>query len=732
VNNLLDFSRIEAGRLRVRYVPTDLSAATAELAGVFRSAVEKAGLRLVVDTPLLPEPVYVDREMWEKVVLNLVSNAFKFTFEGEIAVRLHAESGHAVLSVRDTGTGIPEADLPHVFERFHRVEGARGRTIEGTGIGLALVQELVRLHGGEVRVESTVGQGTAFTVTIPLGTAHLPEDRIAGAPAQEAITTGAEAYVDEALGWLPGDGEDVDAGIGDDEAIEVSSGRPAPQAPRVLVADDNADMRAYVRRLLGAHYDVEVVADGEAALAAAHARVPDLVLSDVMMPRLDGFGLLRALRADARTREVPVVLLSARAGEEARIEGLEAGADDYLVKPFSARELTARVAATLELARVRREAAEREKALRAETEAALSALRVTEQRLREVFQRAPAIIATLRGPDHVFESANPLYLQLVGHRDVLGRTVVEALPEVVEQGFIGLLDQVYRTGEPFIASEMPVRLDRNGTGVLEEGFFNFVYQPLFDPDGSVSGIFAHAVDVTDQVHARQRIEELYDEVRALNETLEARVAARTAELERANAALRRSNRELQDFAYVASHDLQEPLRKIATFADLLRMENGEVLDEDGLSYVQRMQDAARRMSELLRDLLAFSRVTTHAKPFRRTDLNTVLSEVLSDLEVNLAEVNGHVETGQLPEIEADPTQMRQLFQNLIGNALKFRHEGGVPEIKVRVAPGQADETVVIEVQDNGIGFEEKYLNRIFAPFQRLHGNSVYPGTGMGL
>ena len=373
VNTLLDFSRIEAGRVQAVYEPTDLAALTAELASNFRSACEKAGLSLVVDCPPLPEPVYVDRDMWEKVVLNLVSNAFKFTLEGAIAVGLRPAGVAAELTVRDTGTGIPAEELPRIFERFHRVEGARGRTHEGTGIGLALVQELVKLHGGSVRVESTVGGGSIFSVTIPLGAAHLPADRVGTPRTLSSTAVGAGAFVEEALRWLP-DEETSRAFPGTvgnaREAFPpgASASRPpgaqAPdevvaKRPRILWADDNADMRQYVRRLLGERYDVEAVPDGEAALEAARARPPDLVLSDVMMPRLDGFGLLNALRADPATRAIPVILLSARAGEESRVEGLEAGADDYLVKPFSARELLARVGANLEMARVRREAGER-------------------------------------------------------------------------------------------------------------------------------------------------------------------------------------------------------------------------------------------------------------------------------------------------------------------------------------------------------------------------------------
>ncbi|MCP3167834.1 ATP-binding protein [Myxococcus qinghaiensis] len=350
VNTLLDFSRIEAGRIQAVYEPTDLSRLTADLASVFRSATEKAGLKLKVDCPSLPEPVYVDREMWEKIVLNLISNAFKFTFEGEVAVSLRWAGDAVELEVRDTGTGIPAEELPHIFQRFHRVEGARARTQEGSGIGLALVQELVNLHRGAVRAESRVGEGTRFIVSIPTGSEHLPKDRLEGRRTLAPTSVDSSAFVEEALKWLPGER--------DPESMPAPAAWAGPEAPRearILLADDNADMREYIRRLLSQHWNVEAVSNGAAALAFARENPLDLVLTDVMMPELDGFGLLRELRSDPRLRAIPVIMLSARAGEEARVEGFEAGADDYLVKPFSARELMARVASQLALARLRRE-----------------------------------------------------------------------------------------------------------------------------------------------------------------------------------------------------------------------------------------------------------------------------------------------------------------------------------------------------------------------------------------
>lgn len=352
VNTLLDFSRIQAGRMQAQFEPADLPSVTAALASVFRSAIDRAGLTFTVDCPPLDEPVYLDREMWEKVMLNLLSNALKFTFEGSITVRVGREDTNAVVSVADTGIGVPAAEVPRLFERFHRIETSRARSTEGSGIGLALVKELVGLHGGTITADSREGAGSTFTVRLPFGAAHLPIDDLAPAPGTRAISgVIADPYVQEALRWLP---SDADLTSPDTGSTPVTPAEGDGKRARVLIADDNADMREYLTNLLRTSgYQVSDVTDGRQALEAIRAEVPDLVISDVMMPGMDGLQLVAALRADPRVAAVPVLLLSARAGQEASIEGLQAGADDYLVKPFAAAELLARVRANIELARLR-------------------------------------------------------------------------------------------------------------------------------------------------------------------------------------------------------------------------------------------------------------------------------------------------------------------------------------------------------------------------------------------
>ena len=348
VNSLLDFSRMEAGRVEASFQPTDLARLTADLASQFRAVMERAGLRLIVETSPLAAPAFVDREMWEKIVLNLLSNAFKHTFEGGVTVQLSTRGEWIELAVRDTGTGIAADELPRVFDRFHRVRGARSRSHEGTGIGLALAKDLVELHGGRIETTSELGVGTCFTVSIPTGSAHLPADRIETTRAISSTAVRSAAYVNDALSWLPSDDPER-------VALALSTHRTSdPQLDaRLVLADDNADMREYLRRLLSTQWTVEAVENGRQALAAIRRQTPDLVVSDVMMPDVDGLELTRQLRTDPTTEHLPIILLSARSGEDATAEGLASGANDYIVKPFSARELVARVRVQLEIARSR-------------------------------------------------------------------------------------------------------------------------------------------------------------------------------------------------------------------------------------------------------------------------------------------------------------------------------------------------------------------------------------------
>ncbi|HEX5508689.1 MAG TPA: response regulator [Pseudolabrys sp.] len=494
-NTLLDFTRIEAGRVQAAYEPTDLATFTAEVASTFRSAMEKAGLDFIVDCPPGSGPAFVDRDMWEEIVLNLLSNAFKFTFEGSVEITLRNIGSHFELTVRDTGTGVPPHELPKLFDRFHRVENAQARTHEGSGIGLAFVQELARLHGGVVSAESTLGEGSTFKVTVPAGRNHLPPEQI-GVTKRRAVTSlGATPFVEEALRWLPH--ADTQQNVGDLDVTGHVAAASNGARPFVLIADDNADLRDYLRRLLTANYEVETVADGEAALTAISRRIPDLVLADIMMPRLDGLALVTRLRAEPRTAALPIILLSARAGEEAKEEGLAAGATDYLVKPFSARELLAHVRANIKMANIRRDA---ERALRQRT-----------AQFEILLNQAP-IGVYLVDADFRLREVNPVARPVFGDiPDLIGRDFDEVIHVLWEKDYADELVRIFRhtleTGEPYATPERAgYRIDRSVTEYYEWRLDRIVL-----PDGRF-GVVCYFRDIAADVQARRTQKLLTDEL----------------------------------------------------------------------------------------------------------------------------------------------------------------------------------------------------------------------------
>jgi PAS domain S-box-containing protein len=545
VNTLLDFSRIEAGRAQASYQPTDLATFTAEIASAFDSALQNAGLHFSVECQPIAEPVYVDRDMWEKIVLNLLSNAYKFTFKGEVALTLKLVDGAAELQIRDTGVGIPEEHRDQVFERFHRIESAQARTYEGTGIGLALVQELVKLHGGSVRVESAVGAGSTFTVTIPRGKEHLAAERIHAAQSLASTKTRAEAYVEDArqrLGNEPGAA--IDAATLPQQASPAPGLERSPSGKRepIVLADDNADMRQYLARLLSERYEVHAVSDGRQALEAARRLRPALVLADVMMPHLDGFGLLRAIREDSAVASTPVVLLSARAGEESRVEGIEADADDYLIKPFAARELLARVAAHVKMANLRRETAEREERMRSEAKLEREKLRASEERLAEtsrlygelqradaelqiqveLLQQLPVSAWTLK-PDGTPDFVNQVWLEFAGQTLDFVRSHPEAWMTAVHSEDREAASKAFwdgiRSGQGFAFETRTLRAqDETYRWHLNQAVV------LRNAEGDVLKFVGTTTDIDDQKRAEEKLRESEYEARLIVDSIPGLVA----------------------------------------------------------------------------------------------------------------------------------------------------------------------------------------------------------------
>jgi signal transduction histidine kinase len=685
VNTLLDFSRIEAGRAQACYEPTDLAALTADLASSFRSVMERAGLEFVIQCRPLSGPVYVDREMWEKIVLNLLSNAFKYTIEGSVTMSLGERAGTVELSVTDTGIGIPENELPRLFERFHRVEGARARTHEGTGIGLALVQELVKLHGGSVTAESVYGQGATFTVRMRFGADHLPQDRLGAARSLSSTAVHKKSYVEEVLHWLPAG----DNGAGGELPENRQSRWAAPGGhaarSRVLLADDNADMREYVRRLLSTRYDVAAVANGEQALADAVSHPPDLVLTDVMMPVLDGFGLLQALRANERTKTLPILFLSARAGEESRVEGLDAGADDYVVKPFTARELLARVEAHISLARMRRQADE--------------ARRLSEVRLGLALEASHMVAwewDTLKDEIAFTGDLQRVFGTRVRHT-ADGFALVHPEDEPKHRSVV---QRVVREGGSYLSEFRIRRADNREITWIEDRATG-----ISDETGAVTRLVGVLTDVTTRKSAEE-------------------------EVRRRNAELERANNELEEFAYVASHDLQEPLRMVNIYTQLLLRRIGDPHDPETGQFAEFVKKGVQQMEALIKDLLLYSRVVhPEQEKAQAADLNHSLEQALSVLRLSIEETGAVVSREALPVVYGEERQLALVFQNLLSNALRYRRQDVPP--RITISAETRDGQWLISVRDNGIGFDPQHAVRIFGLFKRLH-KDAYPGTGLGL
>ena len=827
VNTLLEFSRLEAGRVEGRFSPVDIRTLTEDLASLFRSAIEKVGMHLIINKGDVRDAVYVDVEMWERIILNLISNAFKYSKEGTICLNIQQKEKDVYVSVSDTGIGIPEDQLDKVFDRFHRVENTEGRSQEGTGIGLAMVKELVKLHHGTIDVTSEPGKGSTFTVKIPVGKEHLPAEKIADTPAEFPIYKHSAAFVQEALKWVP---EEKKQSIEiEDTGNIVAGGTPKF---KVLLADDNADMQDYVYRLLSDQFIVITASDGEEAFQKALEHKPDLILSDIMMPKLDGFGLLKKLRNHSEIKNIPVIFLSARAGEEAKVEGLDAGADDYLIKPFSAKELIVRVNNHIRINKVRRETEEQfyqlfmqaptlinvfkgpdfifelfhpknkelfgdvdftgmpirealpelegqgvfelleevyrtgkvihqneqyfffnTKTGRKEryfnftyqpwldirgqiqgvltfsidvTEAVENRKKIekSEKQFRNVLLNAPSIFLILTGPDMVISFGNePLFRSWAKTSNIIGKTLLEVLPELKDQPFPQLLNKVFSTGEPHYGYEEKAVLIENGQP--REVYYNYFYQPIIEPDATISGVTVMASDVTEQVVARKKIEESEKRYRELSEELEVIVKKRTKELQR-------SNDDLLQFAHVASHDLKEPVRKFKTFIGRLQDEYNNILPDKGKDYLYRMELASDRMSAMIEGVLKYSSLNGTDQINISVDLNEIIKSIEADLEVIINQKKAQIFKDELPTIEGAPVLIYQLFYNLINNSLKFSTEKPVVRITSSVEMSDGKKYAKILVADNGIGFGQEHAIKIFNAFSRLNTKDKYEGTGLGL
>eukprot|EP01113_Clastostelium_recurvatum_P018526 TRINITY_DN2183_c0_g2_i1.p1 TRINITY_DN2183_c0_g2~~TRINITY_DN2183_c0_g2_i1.p1 ORF type:complete len:1075 (-),score=310.05 TRINITY_DN2183_c0_g2_i1:910-4134(-) len=776
------------------------------LAGMFRAAIEKASLAYVVDMPEEHKDVFVDRDMWEKIILNLISNAFKFTFKGAITVTLTWQDEHAVLSVQDTGVGIPSNELERVFERFNRVEGSSGRSHEGTGIGLALTLELVRMHGGGITVASEVGTGTTFTVSIstPSSTSHIAPDQLVGlkrlGPIEEAANMStdpnaeqmeefekqgfssspaiirpsamANMFLQEANRWLPdehakeylfdnsstdGSLDDRDDFVSDDStpsvdrmlSVSPASGMVVPHShrthiSRIILADDNPDMRQYVGAVLRQRPDwhVHVVADGKAALDYALAHPPNLVISDVLMPVMDGFELIRNLKSHASTAMVPVILLSGRAGEEGKVEGLSAGADDYLVKPFGVKELLARAQTHLELGRLRTDLERKVRHRTEELTKVNEELHMSETRYRILSTFSPVGIL-LTDDKGAMQYVNDQYLKIAGlttwqagghgWRNTLVPEDQQRLTRWFEQHTEQQTESHFKQEMQFIV-----------TGNVVWGLVQS------EPIMGQAHIKGHVFVVTD-ITERKQLE---------RERVEAIQRAEAAQRKRAQDA-EMHQRQQEQFVDMICHEIRNPLNGILNNADLLstsarsrRSSIGEldttmlwrqVADDE--EAIEAITVCAKHQQVITNDVLQLSKLESGLVVLEKVAFNpavtvrTVMRMFEAEARAKEIEISVHFSSDFHADkegvlLEGDPHRISQVLINLLSNAFKFTTCCPVRRIDVslNLIMDPPDTFLHVSVRDTGLGMTTEQQGRLFQRFSQVKTNTrqQYEGSGLGL
>lgn len=713
VNDLLDISKLEAGRFQIDLQHVDVAELIRFVASHFSVLANERHVDFRIETEE-PCVLAVDQEKLQRIVMNLLSNAFKFVPNGGFVVcRLNMLGEILELSVEDSGPGIKPELRRVIFERFRQGDAGANRQFAGTGLGLAIVHQFVGLHNGTIEVLDSGLGGAKFLIKIPI--IHLQATDGAVGQLEPGIDQDMIDGLVEAL-RLPAH-QNALADLGEKEPLTKKT---------VLVVEDNPEMNRFIAQSLLPEYEVVCAFDGAEGLQKALLFTPVLIVSDIVMPKVSGIEMIAELRERTEMREVPILLLSAKADEELKLQLLEKSAQDFITKPFNEKELLVRVRNLINVRQSNELLRDAETTKRKAVEATNDELRSHSKYLSELFEQTPSFMAVVRGPNHIFELANMAYYKLVGQRDLIGKPVIEVFPEVIDQGFVDILDQVLSTGKPFSGSEVPMVLESKTTGIPNQRYMDFIYQPLTDNVGAI-GIFVEGHDVTEQVIAKKQLKQN-------EERLEQQVQERTRDLKKLNESLKLSNESLQQFAHVASHDMKEPIRKIKFFGNLLQDGYQQCLPEKANIYLNKILSATERIYSMVNGVLLYSTVAAGDELTEMVDLNEILKHIGMDLEIPIREKKVTFLIEELPKLVGVPFLLYQLFYNLVNNSIKFAKVNEPPIINIkytRVAMG-GHAFFKIVLADNGIGFKQEYAERIFATFTRLNSKDNYEGTGLGL
>ncbi len=683
VNDLLDIAKLEAGRMQLACARTNLARLARIAASYFQAVADDRRIRFSIDAPdtLIAE---VDAGKLERMLVNLLSNAFKFTPEGGvIRLAVTSTSEDVRIEVADSGPGVPMPLRETVFERFSQGESGTERRYGGTGLGLAIVREFAALHGGKVSVMDAPAGGALFVIMLPLK-----------APAGALPAESADAP-SGAPGYASGDAAPLALTGFYPPAARSPMPAATTDAPHVLVVEDNPDMSAFLAEVLSQHYRVTCAHDGRAGLESALAHPPDLILSDLMMPRMGGEHMVQALRRYRQFDDVPIVMLSAKEDDALRVRLLRSHVQEYLPKPFLVDEVLARVGALL-----------------AAQQRTRSRLRRSEERFRATFEQAAVGIAHV-APEGRWLRVNGTLCEIVGYAydELLARSFQDITYPADLDIDLGLVGQLLAGEIPHYSLDKRY-LHKNGTSVWVRITVALVRDQRQRPE--------YFIVVVEDIRARKAAEA---EVLRLNAGLERRVEERTAELQAANS-------ELDSFAYAVSHDLRAPLRAMRGFSEALAEDFGEALPADAHPYIEQIRFATRQMGGLIDGLLALSRSTLAELHQDEIDLSALTNAILA----GLAQADPHRQVAASVQpgltVRGDLRMVDAMMRNLLGNAWKYTRDVAQPAI--RVSAQRLDGMDVVCVVDNGAGFDMAQAGKLFKPFQRLHRADEFPGTGIGL